>query len=174
MSNATEADSTQAAPAAESQADTSESTQAVEASGSDALPDWAQKELKALRKENETRRRAEKQRQESEMSDVQRTKAQLDELLTAHNTALGELRGLKAQGVARDAGAIYPDLVADRLSDDALTGDKQTRDRELDRIRKQYPSLFRSGSADGGAGRDAPQRPTTMNDLIRQTANKSG
>jgi len=71
--------------------------------------------------------------------------------------------------LAEAAGAIYPDLVADRISDEALTGDKQTRDRELDRLRKQYPSLFRSGSADGGAGRHAPAHPgrRDLNAFIR-------
>lgn len=162
---ATDAQPAQAATTAASQADAS--TQSTE-----SLPEWARKELAELRKAEARRRVADKQRTDAELTDAQRFKAQADDLATTNATLSRELRTLKAQAFARDAGAIYPDLVADKLSDEALSGDKQTRDREIDRLRKAYPSLFRVGTADGAVGREGPAAAGDMNAAIRRAAGR--
>lgn len=171
MSDNPTADATPVDADAQPQNGTPNAAPAADTSSVDTLPEWASKELKALRKENETRRKAEKQRQEAEMSEAQKLQARLEELTGAHSTALQELRSLKAQGIARDAGALYPDLVADKLSDEALSGDKAARDKEIDRLRKQYPGLFRTTSADGGARGEAPAGD--MNMMLRRAAGRT-
>jgi hypothetical protein len=143
----------------------------VDPTSIEALPASWQKEIKALRKEAETYRRAAKEREQADLSEAQRLKQQLDDLAGTHSAALQELRSLKAQGIARDAGALYPDLVADKLSDEALNGDKPTRDKEIDRLRKTYPQLFRVGSSDGGTRGETTTGD--MNQLLRRAAGRT-
>jgi hypothetical protein len=121
----------------------------------DDLPEWARKELKDTRKELAKIRIAERDRTQAEMSELQRTAAHRDELLTRASDLERELRSFKARDVLREAGAMHPDLLTDKLSDDALNGDARKRNSEIEALRKAYPGLFRVGSADGGAGHDA-------------------
>lgn len=170
MSDNPQPTETQAVPIVQPQAG-DDKTQAVESISIDKHRE-VQREAQNLRTRLKAFEDAEKQRQQAELSEAQRLKVQLDELSGTHTAALAELRSLKAQALARDAGALYPDLVADKLSDEVLNGDKQTRDRAIERLRTQYPTLFRVGTADGNAGRDGVATPATMNDLIRRAAGR--
>ncbi len=70
--------------------------------------------------------------------------------------------------LARQAGAIDPQLIALQLTDAALT-DPQAGEREFAELRRRYPRQFRSGTADGGAGLGSPvPAPVDMNELIRR------
>jgi chromosome segregation ATPase len=128
-------------------------------------------EAASLRKRLAAFEKAEADRKSAELSEVERIKQELDARDTDLTTARQELRNLKAQALASRAGALYPDLVADKLSDEALNGDKAAQDKELTRLRKDYPQLFRGGSADGGAGRESDP-PGDMNALVRRLAGR--
>jgi hypothetical protein len=123
------------------------------------LPEWAQKELRDLRKESAAGRTAEKS-----------VTQQRDELLTKFNDVAGQLRDYRARDLLRDAGAIHPDLLTSRLSDDALSGDEKLQAKEIDALKKAYPGLFKVGSADGANGRAAPAATpgSSLNDAIRR------
>ena len=154
----------QEAAAASPQAGTPQPAQAAAAPRSvDELPTWAQKEIDALRKENAARRKA-------EQSDLQRATQERDDLLQRFNDASGQLRDYRARDLLRDAGAIHPDLLTSRLSDDALSGNEKAQAREIDQLKKAYPGLFKVGTADGAAGRAAaaPTNGGSLNDAIRR------
>lgn len=164
---------TQVDEAAQPQVGPQDATQAVDPSNLQSLPEWARKELDQTRKELARRRKADDERQKAEMTEAQRLKQQLDDV-TGTNTSLAtELRSLKAQSLLRDAGARHPDLLADKLSDEALNGDRKARDAEIADLRKQYPGLFHTSSADGAAGRMSDGvGDLDMNRILRQAAGR--
>jgi hypothetical protein len=81
-----------------------------------------------------------------------------------------ELRTLKAQAILGEAGVIRPKLLVAELSDEALDDDK-VRERDIAKMRKSYPELFRAtnGSADGGQHAPVGSK-RGMNELIREAA----
>lgn len=173
MSDNPTADATPVDADSPSQVDTHSDTPAESLNPKELLDNLRKKnsEAEGLRRQLRKYEQAEKDKQQSEMTESQRYKAQLEELTGAHSTALQELRSLKAQGIARDAGALYPDLVADKLSDEALSGDRAAREKEVERLRKQYPGLFRTGSADGGAKGET--QAGDMNQMLRRAAGRT-
>lgn len=149
--------------------------------GSDATPavesislDEAKKlrsEAASLRQRLKAFEKAEQERQQAELTESQRLKQALEERDGLLSQVQQELRSLKAQRIAADAGALYPDLIAEKLSDAALNGDTAARDKEIARLRKDYPGLFRTGSADGGA-QGAAIASSDMNALLRRAAGR--
>lgn len=158
----------------EPQAGTPSATpQAGEPTGIDALPEWARKEIKTLRANEARARTAEKQRQQADMTEAQRWKAEHEALSTEHTALKVELRSMKAQAILSEAGALDPALLAPLLPDEAVSGDKRSVSAAIARLREQYPRQFKSGSADGGAGRTGVPRATNMNDVIRNLGTRS-
>ncbi len=69
-------------------------------------------------------------------------------------------------------GAIDPTLIGPHLTEAALT-DPQAQEREFAELRRRYPRQFRSGRADGGAGRGSTvPGPVDMNTLLRDVGRK--
>ena len=69
---------------------------------------------------------------------------------------------------ARQAGAIYPQLIAERIPEGILDNPPKLREAVTE-LRQQYPGLFHQGSSDGGAGGEGPQTSAGVaaNDFIR-------
>ena len=105
--------------------------------------------------------------EDAQLSETERLKRDHAALLDAHTNAQADLRRLRAQSALAEAGAIYPDLVADRLPAKALEDRAALRDA-LATMKRAYPSLFRAarGAADGtDTGR--PIAGDDMNALLR-------
>jgi len=142
--------------------------------GIEALPDWAQKELRSVRGEAANYRKRLKDIEDSQLSETERLRAELKTAADERDAHATELQRLRAETAAASAGALYPDLVAARISPDALS-DKPATDKEIKRLRDAYPAMFRPlhGNGDGaGAGLPAGNQ-NDMNAALRRAAGRA-
>ena len=169
MSDTPQAEATQADAQATAQAATDDTPAVASISLDEAKK--LRSEAASLRQRLKAFEKAEQERQQAELTESQRLKQLLQERDDLLSQVQQELRSLKAQRIAADAGALYPDLIAEKLSDEALNGDKAAREKEIARLRRDYPGLFRQGSADGGATGRAVES-SDMNALLRRAAGR--
>lgn len=110
---------------------------------------------------------------QGQMSETQRVQAQLDQLSKENVELKSRAQTARAEAAASRAGALYPDLVAAKLSAEAFSDDKKL-DAALAEVKKAYPALFgaRAGSADGGAGAGNKPSGGGMNQWIRRSAGR--
>jgi len=141
--------------------------------GIEALPDWAQKEIRSVRGEAANYRKRLKDIEDSQLSETERLRAELKTAAEERDAHATELQRLRAETAAASAGALYPDLVAARISPDAL-GDKPATDKEIKRLRDAYPAMFRPLHGNGdGAGAGAPGGgPTDINAMLRRAVGR--
>lgn len=129
-------------------------------------------EARKLRNENQTLRKRAKDLEDAQLTEAEKLKKENAELKAAHEAAALEVRQMRAESALRSAGATAPDLLATKLSADALTDAKQM-EKEVAALKRQYPALFAAqfGNGDGGAGGgSAPSQ--NMNDYIRRAAGR--
>lgn len=99
--------------------------------------------------------------EDEKLSSSEKLQKQLDVVMAERDSLAKEARQARVMGAAAKANALYPDAVARLIPDDATDFDSAVKD-----IRKSYPAMFRTSTADGGAGNGSEQ-PTNMNQLIR-------
>lgn len=167
------ADEQQVTDAPEADATTAqEATTPVDAQEADTTPHDLEAARKLRREAQQLRKRVEELERER-LSETERLQKDYEETKAALEARTAELRLIRAEAATRDAGAIYPDLVASRLPDEAIDDPKALAAAIKD-LKATYPNMFRSanGSADGGAGQQgqAKEQGTTLNDLIRDYA----
>ena len=104
------------------------------------------------------------------LSEAERLQRDYETAVAERDEARKQLAAYRTEAIARDAGAIYPDLVAAKLPVDVLDDERGLR-RELDKLRAAYPNLFtkQNGSVDGGVT-GAPVAGMSLNDAIRELA----
>jgi hypothetical protein len=115
-----------------------------------------------------------KQHENAKLSEQERLQRELEETRSERDTLVRDNHLMRAQRIAADAGAMYPDLIADKIPAEALE-DESLSKQAVNDLKKNYPNLFRSsanGSADGGAGSRAVPR-VSINDMIRRKAGRS-
>ena len=137
-------------------------------------PDRAKALIAKLRQEAKDAARLSKRVKELEgekLSETEKLQREYEDTKAALEAKTAELRLIRAEAATRDAGAIYPDLVADRIPAEAMDDPKALAAAVKD-LKAKYPTLFRNanGSADGGAGQNGVQPAPNMNDLIRDLA----
>lgn len=165
MSDNQAAVETPAVEAADPQAGKPEPQKETAGNGSEP---FSLEKAKELRSENENLRRrlkalekAEKDRADSELSELQKATQQREELQTSLSKAQDELRELRAIDLLRSAGGKHPELLVRHLTDEALQ-DRDVAAKEIKALQQKYGrDMFNIGSADGAEGRDS-QPATTM------------
>jgi len=187
-SEATEAQETtqqenQSEPQGESQGEAVErqnedASEAQAATSVDDLPDWAQKEIKALRKENQGVRKARKDAEDAQKSEAQKL---ADEIAEATETNLALTRQVRRSAFIENVGLPNPRAAWGYVLDGTVEveWDDNHKPSNLDAVRKALKTedagLFGNGSADGGArGRNtgAPQN-IHVSDLIKHAYENS-
>jgi hypothetical protein len=182
-----QAEATQADAQAESQADIASGTDQQHGNGQapapnsvDALPDWAQKQIREARKDA-----AKYRTRVQEFEDAQKTEAEraADALKAAEERAQQyeqRYQSAIAQSAVTDAAskagaisarAVYMLIRDDITFDDA--GDPSNIAELIGKARSDEPQLFRAsgGSGDGGKGtNNGPPSTTDMNAVIRGLA----
>lgn len=160
----------------EPDASTTGETGNAEAAGVDALPDWAQKEIKSLRAENAKRRKADKQREDAEKTEVQRYKDDNESLKVENERLRNSVRRnafVSAIGLPspRVAYSVLSDAGVEIEYDDNDQPTAKSLDLARRKLRSYDPRVFGDGSADGGAGGGRPNA-NDMNALIRGSAGR--
>ncbi|HVL22532.1 MAG TPA: hypothetical protein VM450_00520 [Thermomicrobiales bacterium] len=182
-----QAQATQADADATSQADdltdqTQASGQASEPTTIDALPKWAQDEIKGLRKEaGKYRTRVQEFEDAAKTEDEKRTealKAAEDRAAAAESRYRAAIGRAAVSDAATKAGAISAKAVYALIRDDIAfddTGEPTNIEALITQARKDEPQLFRAanGSGDGGKGGGATAKPS-LNDLIRAGLQQAG
>lgn len=145
-----------------------------------------EKTAKAQARELETLRAKAQAADDAKLSEQERLQKRIAELEQQDAERTVRMRALAAQSAliaaATKAGALYPDLLADRLAASAEL-DAEGRTLNADALvadaKKQYPAVFRAqaGSADGGAGQDRKVADGggggDMNRMIRHYAGRA-
>jgi len=122
-----------------------------------------------LRSEAQSLRARLREMENTQLTETEKLKRDLAETQQERDSLKTERQALRAQGAARDAGAIYPDLVATKIPDEAL-GNARALKAAIDDLREAYPDMFRAphGSGDGAAGRrSAPVQGDMNKELLR-------
>lgn len=136
------------------------------------------KESAKYRKERDDALAKLKEHQDSQMTETERMKAELDEVKTTNAKLTSDYTTLRiAQQfteAARSAGARYPDVLHKFATPSELTlndkGEIENLNGTLTRLKQAYPELFGpGGTADGRAGNGQPAAGG-MNSMIRQAA----
>jgi hypothetical protein len=123
-----------------------------------------QSEAKNLRDRLRKYEDPEKPPEQSEHAQLQ---SKYDEAVDELKTLRGQVRTAQVASAAGKAGAIYPDAVA-RL----IPADAEDTEAALKEVRKQYPAMFRQGSADAGAATNGKPLTNDMNDILRSAARR--
>lgn len=102
-----------------------------------------------------------------QMSELEKLKVDNEAITKERDTYREQARAAQVASAAGKAGAIYPDAVA-RL----IPADAEDTEAALKEVRKQYPAMFRQGSADAGAGTNGKPLTNDMNDILRSAARR--
>lgn len=119
----------------------------------DELPEWAKKEIKDLRSENARRRKADKQAEDANKTELQKRDEEISELRTT-NEALQ--RQVRRASFIESIGLPNPRAAWGYVLDGTveIEWDENNKAKNLEQIRKTLKeedgALFGNGSADGG------------------------
>jgi DNA-binding Lrp family transcriptional regulator len=162
-------DETQVVDAQEAEATTAqEATTPADALEADAqTPNDLEAARKLRREANALRKRVEELEREK-LSETERLQRDFEATTTERDTLRETLRAMRAEAATRDAGAIYPDLVAARIPAEALD-DPEALTAAMKDLKATYPNMFRNanGSADGGAGQGGMATEISASDALR-------
>lgn len=140
------------------------STQAVEA---EKTVSW-DKHQKVVSAERNLRERLKKyeEAEAASLSETERAQKELEKAKAERDEVLSEIRLTRIETLAGKYGAVYPDAIANLIPAD-LTGEKDI-DKAIQALRQSKPRLFQQGSADGGQGQHGrPNGQLDMNSIIR-------
>lgn len=147
--------------------------------GFDALPKETQDEIRSLRRENAKHRKALKEHEDAQKTDLERLTGERDEFKTEYERLVSELRDLKSQGAfveaASKANARAPKTLY-RAYRDALEYDDDGNVTNLEAViaaaKADEPELFKpaTGTSDAGRPGDSPGGTRNVNDLLREMA----
>lgn len=102
----------------------------------------------------------------SSLPELERVQKKLADVTKERDTLHEQIRSSQIQVAASKHGALYPDAVARLIASDEEDVEQAVKD-----IRKQYPAMFRTQSADGGANTQAA--PTSdMNLALRRAVGR--
>ena len=183
---AQDANATDNALDAESQASDQAMAQDARPNEFDTLPDWAKSEIETLRKRSATYRTKAKELEGAslrlkEIEDAQKTEAERlqserDEFRAKYETLAAQLRDTQAESAFLDA-AQKANAVAPKTLFRAYKSELEYDDdgsvtnlaAVIEKAQADEPTLFRAstGSADGGRKGEAPTERLTMNDALR-------
>lgn len=170
QANATQADA-EATPQAGTESQHQPETTRADAPTNDG--GLSREEARKLRNEASSLRKRLKDLEDAQLSESEKLKRDFEATAAERDELRQTLRSMRAEAAARDAGAVYPDLVAGRIDPEAID-DPKALSRAMTDLKAQYPSLFRSqnGSVDAGARGDVVAT-RDMNQLIRRAAGHS-
>lgn len=109
--------------------------------------------------------------EDANLSEADRATKRLKELEEENAALLAQTRRSEVHAAAARAGAAHPEVVARLVGEDV-----DDVAAEVEKLRKQYPVLFRTGhgSADGGTGTgNPPPSKKSMNQFIRTMAGRT-
>lgn len=167
---------------ATSQDDSQASAQDATPTGFDALPKETQEEIRALRRENAKHRKALKEYEDAQKSELERYQSQAEEYKSELDTLRQQMRDNAAESAFLDAAAkanaraprtLFRAYKSDLAFDD--DGTVTNLDAVIAKAQEDEPDLFRSstGRADNGQKGEAPTDDMNMNDVLRGMAKQA-
>lgn len=144
--------------------------------GFEALPPETQKEIRALRSENAKHRKALKEFEDAQKTELERYQSEAEDYKTRYETLSAQLRDTKSESAFLDAATkaharapktLFRAYRSDLEYDD--DGNVTNLDAVLAKAQEDEPDLFvkSTGSADGGRRGETSTEKMDMNDALR-------